>query len=52
MAYLKCKRRRFYLGIYEKEEDAAGAYNTCAGIMFGDSAFLNHVDDKAMATRI
>ncbi len=42
-AYIRVNYKHWYLGLYDKEADAANAYNKVAHFMFGEYAALNTV---------
>lgn len=43
VAYIRAGKNRIYLGRFDKEEDAALAYNTCAKLLWGDYSVLNSI---------
>jgi hypothetical protein len=45
-AYITCKRERISLGSFKTAEEAAQAYNNAAIRLFGEYAYLNHVEEK------
>lgn len=42
-AYIKCKGKRYHLGYFTKQSDAAKAYNAAAKVLFGEFAYVNVV---------
>lgn len=48
IANITFNKKRFYLGVYAKAEDAARAYNESAKKYFGDFARINEIPDQAV----
>jgi len=46
---ISCNKNHYYLGTYEREEQAAYAYNVAAKILFGNYAKLNDINYKEKA---